>query len=148
MEYGHPEKSASESADVYKRQGADLGCVRQVSEVRILQGRNSVDDVDYFDNTVLEYSVDRKEWKALTEMCIRDRYKAGNDQAFWEGYVNHRMSKEDVAAYEKHKSGTMVLQPFYEQSMDDMASGFFKKLTGDVYKRQLQEFRYHLPSGG
>lgn len=46
--------------------GADLGCVRSVSEVRILQGRNSVDDVDYFDNTVLEYSLDRKEWKALT----------------------------------------------------------------------------------
>ena len=68
--------------------------------------------------------------RGLKTMQLIKEYKAGNDQAFWDGYVNNRMSKEDVAAYEKHKSGTMVLQPFYEQSMDDMASGFFKKLTG------------------
>ena len=47
--------------------GADLGCVRPVSEISILQGRNSVDDVDYFDNTVLEYSKDGKTWNALTD---------------------------------------------------------------------------------
>ena len=70
--------------------------------------------------------------RGLKTMSLIKEYKAGNDQAFWDGYVNNRMSKEDVAAYEKHKSGTMVLQPFYEQSMDDMASGFFKKLTGKV----------------
>lgn len=70
--------------------------------------------------------------RGLKTMQLIKEYKAGNDQAFWDGYVNNRMSKEDVAAYEKHKSGTMVLQPFYEQSMDDMASGFFKKLTGKV----------------
>ena len=46
--------------------GADLGCLRPVKEVRILQGRNSVDDVDYYDNTILEWSADGKEWKALT----------------------------------------------------------------------------------
>ena len=47
--------------------GADLGCVRPVSEISILQGRNSVDDVDYFDNVVLEYSKDGKNWNALTD---------------------------------------------------------------------------------
>ena len=47
--------------------GADLGCVREVSEISILQGRNSVDDVDYFDNTVLEYSKEGKTWNALTD---------------------------------------------------------------------------------
>ena len=47
--------------------GVDLGVVRKVREVRIIQGRNSVDDVDYFDHVVLEYSVDGKEWIALME---------------------------------------------------------------------------------
>ena len=47
--------------------------------------------------------------RGLKTMSHIKEYKAGNDQAFWEGYVNNRMSKEDVVAYEKHKSGTMVL---------------------------------------
>jgi hyaluronoglucosaminidase len=47
--------------------GVDLGVVRKVREVRIIQGRNSVDDVDYFDHCVLEYSVDGQEWFAMTE---------------------------------------------------------------------------------
>ena len=47
--------------------GVDLGVVRKVREVRIIQGRNSVDDVDYFDHCVLEYSVDGKEWVAMME---------------------------------------------------------------------------------
>ncbi len=65
-------------------------------------------------------------------MQLIKEYKTGNDAAFWDGYVHNRMSNEDVAAYEAHKSGTMVLQPFYQTAMDDMASGFFKKLTGKV----------------
>ena len=47
--------------------GADMGVVREVREVRIIQGRNSVDDVDYFDHTILEYSADGETWVALTE---------------------------------------------------------------------------------
>ncbi|MBO7286510.1 MAG: beta-N-acetylglucosaminidase domain-containing protein [Alistipes sp.] len=47
--------------------GVDLGVVRKVRKVRIIQGRNSVDDVDYFDHCVLEYSVDGKEWVAMME---------------------------------------------------------------------------------
>ncbi len=46
---------------------ADMGIVREVREVRIIQGRNSVDDVDYFDHVIVEYSADGKEWKELTE---------------------------------------------------------------------------------
>ena len=47
--------------------GADMGIVREVREVRIIQGRNSVDDVDYFDHCVVEYSSDGENWIALTE---------------------------------------------------------------------------------
>lgn len=47
--------------------GADLGCVRDVTEISILQGRNSIDDVDYFDHTILEYSTDSNNWQQLTD---------------------------------------------------------------------------------
>ena len=47
--------------------GADMGIVREVREIRIIQGRNSVDDVDYFDHCVVEYSTDGENWTALTE---------------------------------------------------------------------------------
>ena len=43
--------------------GVDLRTIRDVSEISILQGRNSVDDVDYFDHAILEYSEDGKIWK-------------------------------------------------------------------------------------
>ena len=45
----------------------DLSSVIKVKSVEIVQGRNSVDDVDYFDHTVLEYSADGETWTALTE---------------------------------------------------------------------------------
>lgn len=47
--------------------GVDLLDVIKVDEVLIRQGRNSIDDVDYFDHTILEYSVDGKNWTAMTE---------------------------------------------------------------------------------
>ena len=47
--------------------GVDLGIVRSVQHVRVVQGRNSVDDVDYFDHCVVEYSVDGIDWISLTE---------------------------------------------------------------------------------
>lgn len=47
--------------------GLDLGEPTAVSNISIYQGRNSVDDVDYFDAAVLEASLDGKEWKPLTD---------------------------------------------------------------------------------
>lgn len=46
--------------------GVDLRDVRDVTEISILQGRNSKDDVDYFDHAVVECSADGQNWKALT----------------------------------------------------------------------------------
>lgn len=47
--------------------GVDLREVRAIREVRILQGRNSVDDVDFFDHATLQYSKDGKEWHTLIQ---------------------------------------------------------------------------------
>lgn len=59
--------------------GADLGCIRDVYKISILQGRNSIDDVDYFDHTILEYSEDGNKWKALTD-SLKQQYIIN-----WEG---------------------------------------------------------------
>lgn len=57
-------------------------------------------------------------------------FETGDDAAFWTAYVTNIMTPEEREAYNAHKSGTMKLQPFYENAMDDMLSAFFKRLTG------------------
>lgn len=62
-------------------------------------------------------------------------YRSGQDDArFWELYVGNTMSEADRAAYAAHRVGTMKLQPFYDNAMDDMAHGFLKKLSGSTPK--------------
>ena len=48
----------------------DMGFVQNVNHVHILQGRNSVDDVDYFDHAILEYSVNGDVWMALSDTLV------------------------------------------------------------------------------
>ncbi|MGN0213644.1 MAG: beta-N-acetylglucosaminidase domain-containing protein [Muribaculaceae bacterium] len=45
--------------------GVDLGEIQSIHEIEILQGRNSTDDVDYFDHATLECSSDGKSWTPL-----------------------------------------------------------------------------------
>ncbi len=59
-------------------------------------------------------------------------YESANNNDFWAAYVKNLMSIEDRKAYETHKSGTLKLQPFYENAMDDMLYGLYTKLTGNV----------------
>lgn len=60
-------------------------------------------------------------------------YRDGKDDAdFWNKYIRNLMSKKDREDYEAHKSGTMKLQPFYENAMDDMAYGFLTRLSGET----------------
>ena len=40
------------------------------------------------------------------------------------------MSPEEIQAYKAHKSGTMKLQPFYENTMYDLLCNFYKGMTG------------------
>ena len=57
-------------------------------------------------------------------------YETKDNAAFWSAYVDNLMSPADRDAYEAHKSGTLKLQPFYENAMDDMVDGFYRRLTG------------------
>lgn len=58
-------------------------------------------------------------------------YRAGAaDSVFWAGYAANLMTAGDRQAYAAHKVGTLRMQPFYENAMDDMAHGFLARLTG------------------
>ncbi|MCM1502156.1 MAG: beta-N-acetylglucosaminidase domain-containing protein [Bacteroidales bacterium] len=59
-------------------------------------------------------------------------YESGDNAAFWNAYLDNLMTQEERKAYEAHKSGTMKLQPFYENAMDGMRDGFYSRLTGQI----------------
>ena len=59
-------------------------------------------------------------------------YESGDESKFWDAYTKNLMSVDDQKSYEEHKSGTMKLQPFYQNAMDDMSTGFYLQLTGDI----------------
>lgn len=63
-------------------------------------------------------------------------YRSGmpDTALFWEKYSQNIMSAEDRKSYEAHKSGTMKLQPFYENAMSDMGFGFLASLSGKTPK--------------
>lgn len=62
-------------------------------------------------------------------------FRSGKSDAdFWSKYIQNLMSKEDRKNYEAHKLGTLKLQPFYENAMDDMSHEFLKKLLGSTPK--------------
>lgn len=65
--------------------------------------------------------------KALELIKIRE---AGDASGFWAAYVDNLMSAEDRAAYNAHKLGTLRLQPFYEQAMDDLLKEFYRSIAG------------------
>ena len=67
--------------------GVDLGAVIPVSEIFILQGRNSVDDVDYFDHAALQYSVDGKDWTTLIDGMEKQYIINWKDEAVEARYV-------------------------------------------------------------
>lgn len=50
--------------------GLDLHTVRPINEVFIRQGRNDVDDSDFYDNAIVEASANGKTWTALTEPLV------------------------------------------------------------------------------
>lgn len=68
---------------------------------------------------------------------LKDIIQEGNDSTFWGEYVANMMTPEDMEAYKAHKSGTMKLQPFYENAMTSLIKGYYIRLTGKtplIYK--------------
>lgn len=70
--------------------------------------------------------------RGLRTLDLIKIFKSGNTEEFWNSYVANLMSNEEKEAYEKHKSGTMKLQPFYENSMNGMLYEAYMKLSGKM----------------
>lgn len=71
--------------------GVDLGKEIPIHEIRILQGRNSIDDVDYFDHATLEYSKDGKIWfTVIDDMLQQYEINWKSDDALYGRYVRLR----------------------------------------------------------
>lgn len=58
-------------------------------------------------------------------------YREERYQDFWNAYVDNLMTRDEIEAYNAHSSGTMKLQPFYKNLMDDMAASFYELLSGN-----------------
>lgn len=59
-------------------------------------------------------------------------YESDQPAEFWAAYVKNLMTPEETEAYQAHKVGTMKLQPFYENAMDDMLYAFYKSVAGGL----------------
>ena len=82
----------------------DMSGVSEVREVKIVQGRNSVDDVDYFDHAIVEYSVDGEEWLPLTEEFT------GVYEISWKGSVEARYIR--LRKLESQKRNWLAIRSF------------------------------------
>lgn len=59
-----------------------------------------------------------------------EAYRQGNDSLFWNEHIINEFTPEQRAEWEKHKSGTMKLQPFMDFATDDMVRGFYTRVAG------------------
>lgn len=91
--------------------GVDLQAIRPVSQVNILQGRNSVDDGDYYSNVILECSSDGKAWKPLTD-AMQKAYVINwkGDSAVDARYVRLRRMDNDSKSWAAVREFTVTVE--------------------------------------
>lgn len=65
--------------------------------------------------------------RGLRTLEIIKIYESGDYPAFLEAYNTNIMTDEDREAYNAHKVGTLVLQPFYEQVMADIIKDYYQR---------------------
>ncbi len=70
--------------------------------------------------------------RGVEAIGLIEQYRAGNDSIFWTGYVDALMTPEERKAYDAHKSGTLKLQPFIENALEDMVIGFYGRVAGNT----------------
>lgn len=69
-------------------------------------------------------------------------YKSGDEATFWDAYRALIMDDEASKAYVAHKSGTLRLQPFYENAMTDLLAAYYTSVGGSGmrYRRGIGSF--------
>lgn len=81
-----------------------------------------------------------KEFGKLGSRCLRtldlmEQADKATPQKAWEMYAANLMGTTDREEYNAHKSGTMKLQPFYEEGMYDMGALIYNRISGKPAKR-------------
>ena len=116
----------------------DMSGVSEVREVRIVQGRNSVDDVDYFDHAVVEYSVDGNIWLPLTDAL------EGVYEITWTGSVEARYIR--LRKLESKKRNWLAIRSFEVNPVDKSEFGWDGNPFTSLQIAGGQSFE--LPKGG
>lgn len=98
--------------------GVDLRTLRDISEIVILQGRNSKDDVDYFDHAALEYSADGKAWTPLMDELKNQYVIQWKGEGVKAQYVRLRRMDSDRKNYASIRS--FVVNPL---TVDNLGFG-------------------------
>lgn len=97
--------------------GIDLLMVRPVSEVLVRQGRNSVDDCDFFVNAILEASADGRNWTALSDSLKNTYVFAYSGEAVPARYVRLKRLKSDRTNWASVR--TFQVNPVSNQALDE-----------------------------
>lgn len=95
--------------------GVDLRDVRPVREVHILQGRNSIDDVDYLDHATLECSADGRTWHTLIPELTKQYVIDWKGEAVEARYVRLRRLSSQRSNYASVR--TFEVNPLTPQSL-------------------------------
>ena len=111
--------------------GVDLGIVRGLREVYILQGRDSEDDVDYFDLAALEASKDNRLWYPLIDTVDRQYVIRWEGRGIDARYVRLRKLESDKTNWCAVR--TFSVNPQYTETL-----GF--NVTAPVMERAVYAF--------
>lgn len=75
-------------------------------------------------------------------------YRTGKlDADFWQQYQANLMTEEQLKLYKAHRVGTLKMQPFYLQLMEDMAHGSPQQITPLPQQIEMTGGVYKLPAG-
>ncbi|MEG1617880.1 MAG: beta-N-acetylglucosaminidase domain-containing protein [Bacteroidales bacterium] len=69
--------------------------------------------------------------RGMDVFTLIELYNKGDQEGFWNAYANGLMSPEERTAYNKHKSGTLVMNPFIEKHRSQMEASFYEMLAGE-----------------
>lgn len=129
--YYHSGKGQGREGDWF---GVDLGEVKDINEINILQGRNSVDDVDYFDHATLEYSSDGKSWTTLIAEMTKQYIINWKGSGAKGRYIRVRKLPSE-------KANWVAIRSFVVNPADESKLGF--KVKANDTKAALRAFDSH-----
>ncbi|MEG1664539.1 MAG: beta-N-acetylglucosaminidase domain-containing protein [Mucinivorans sp.] len=63
-------------------------------------------------------------------LALEKSFKQDSSDVFWSNYLAGTMSDEAIKAYNAHKSGTYIMQPFIDKTRARLGEEFYEQLTG------------------